>query len=259
MAKSYTIGALAGIAGVSVRTLHHYDHIGLLVPDARKASGYRVYGEAELLRLQQILLYRELEIPLERIGAIIDSPGHDPATALVAHRAAIQERRLRLDRLLATIDKTIARLGGGDSTMKDEELYEGFDGKEIEAMAGEAEDRWGRTEAYRQSRERLAKMTKAEWAGVKAEGLAVDRACGEAKAAGVRPDSPEAMRLMARKAEHLRAFYEPEAGLFKGLGEMYVVDARFRSNYENITKGLAEWMRDAMASFAERGMRSNAS
>ncbi len=259
MARSYAIGALAELAGVSVRTLHHYDHIGLLVPGARNASGYRVYGEAELLRLQQILLYRELEVPLERIGAIMDSPGHEPAAALLAHRSSIEERRRRLDRLLATIDKTIARLGGGDSTMKDEELYEGFDRKEVEAMTGEAEARWGRTDAYRQSRERLAKMTKAQWASVKAEGSAVDRACGEAKAGGLRPDSPEAMRLMARKAAHLRAFYEPTAELFAGLGEMYATDPRFRSNYENITDGLAEWMRDAMAAFAARGMRSNES
>ncbi len=255
MKEGYSIGELARVAGVSVRTLHHYDGIGLLAPGSRNASGYRVYGEAELLRLQQILLYRELEVPLERIGAILDAPGHDLRAALLSHRRAIEEKRRRLGLLLSTIDRTVARLGGKERIMTDEELYEGFDKEEGARLGAETKERWGETEAYAQSRERLAKMSKGKWAEVRREGEAVDAACAAALASGCLPDSPAAMRLMARKVAHLRNFYEPVPELFRGLGEMYVSDPRFKANYERLASGLAEWMRAAMAAFADRGMR----
>lgn len=255
MGTSYSVGELAELAGVSVRTLRHYDDIGLLAPGSRSAAGYRVYGEAELLRLQQILLYRELEIPLERIGAILDSPDHDLAEALGAHRSAVEERLRRLELLLRTIDKTIARLGGRTTNMTDAELYEGLDRKQAEAWENEAEERWGASPAWKQSKERVARMSKEEWAAVKAEGGALEADCAAAAARGVAPDSAEARALMARRAAWLRHFYEPGPELFAGLGEMYLQDPRFRAHYEKTAPGLAEWLRDAMAAFAARGMR----
>ena len=110
--KEYTVQQLAKLAGVTVRTLHHYDHIGLLKPSSRNSARYRFYGETELLRLQQILFFKELDFNLEDIARIIDSPGFDPVDALEAHRKELQNRAERLDALLETIDKTIKRLKG---------------------------------------------------------------------------------------------------------------------------------------------------
>ena len=246
---------MARMAGVSVRTLHHYDRIGLLVPRRRGQAAYRVYGEEELLRLQRILLYRELEIPLEDIGAFLDREGRDAREALAGHRRAIEEKAARLRILLTTIDKTIARLGGEENMLSDEELYEGFDKGEIEGIKAESAERWGDTDAYKESQRRVARMGKEEWAAVKAE---ISRVEGEIAAgfkSGLAPTSPEAMALMAKKAYQLRHFYEPSPEMFAGLGEMYVADERFKATYLKIAPGLAEWLKEAMAAFAERGLK----
>src|SRR5512135_267261 len=132
---TYTVQQLARMAGVSVRTLHHYDHIGLLKPSARTAAGYRLYGEADLLRLQQILFFRELDFPLADIQAILDDPGFDQVKALRDHRQLLQHEADRLGRLLKTIEQTISRLTEDNMTMTpmtDEELYEGFTPEQIE-------------------------------------------------------------------------------------------------------------------------------
>lgn len=207
-ATTYTIGELAAMAGVSVRTLHHYDR-----------------------------------------------PGFDHVEALRGHRRLLEERAARIGRLLSTIDRSIARLGGEDSMLSDEELYEGFEKAEIESIKNEAERRWGDSEAYRESRRRVARMSKEDWAAAKAEISAVELEIAAAFKAGVAPESPEAMRLMARKAEQLRHFYEPTPELFRGLGEMYVADERFKATYDRIAPGLAEWLRPAMAAFAARGLK----
>ncbi len=252
---SYGVGELARIAGVSIRTLHHYDRIGLLVPRRRRDSGYRIYEEPELLRLQEILLYRELELPLDRIGELLDRPGHDAGAALARHRRSIEEKAARLRTLLSTIDRTIARLGGEDAMLSDEELYEGFEKAEIEEMKAEASDRWGGTEACRESQKRVAKMTKEGWAKVKEEGDDIERASAAGFLGGLAPESPEAMLLMERKAAWLRHFYEPTAEIFRGLGQMYAADARFRRTYDRYAPGLSDWLKRAMATYADRGMR----
>jgi len=253
---AYRIKELASLAGVSVRTLHHYDRIGLLAPQSRNASGYRLYGEAELFRLQQILLYREMELPLGKIGELLDRADFDFRNELARHRRSIEEKAARLAVLLTTIDKTIARLGGETNMLSDEELYEGFDKSEIEEIKAESAKRWGDTAAYKESQRRVARMSAADWATVKEEGGAVDQACSAAFKAGKAPGSPEVQRLMARKAEHLRTFYEPSAEMFKGLGEMYVADERFKRTYDKIATGLAEYLREAMAVYAASGMKN---
>ncbi|MBL8966061.1 MAG: MerR family transcriptional regulator, partial [Spirochaetaceae bacterium] len=173
-ATNYRIGAFAALAGVSVRTLHHYDRLGLLQPRARDAAGYRVYGEAELFRLQQILFFRELEMPLGEIRSLLERPGFDPVEALRGHRRLLEEKAVRIGRLLATIDRSIARLGGEDNMLSDEELYEGFRKTEIEAVKKEAAERWGDGEAYRESQRRVARMSKEDWAAAKAGISAVE-------------------------------------------------------------------------------------
>jgi MerR family transcriptional regulator, thiopeptide resistance regulator len=245
----YTVNQLAEMAGVSVRTLHHYDAIGLVRAAARSASGYRLYGEAELLRLQQVLFYRELDMSLEEIGRVLDSPGFDPAVALEEHRRLLAARAERIARLMDTVDRTIGRLKG-ETMLNDEELYAGFAKDQIASIKAEAEERWGGTEAYAQSRKRVARMSKEEWARVKAEGEAIDEAAAEALRRGDAPESTEAQAAMARKYEHLRHFYEPSMEMFAGLGRMYVEDERFKERYEAMAPGLADYLRKAMEAYA---------
>ena len=246
---AYTIKKLAMMAQVSVRTLHHYDAIGLVVPGSRSASGYRLYEEAELLRLQQVLFYRELEMSLDEIGRVLDQPGYDPITALETQRCLLAARAERIARLQDTVDRTIGRLKG-ETMLSDEELYEGFDMSEVEGIKAEAKERWGSTEAYAQSQKRVARMSKADLAKVRAEIAAVDEAAAEAMRRGEGPGSKATQAVMARKFESLRAFYEPTPEMFAGLGRMYAEDERFRKHYEDIAAGLAEYLAKAMAAFA---------
>src|SRR5690606_12824607 len=122
---NYTVKQLADLSGVSVRTLHHYDEAGLLKPGSRTAAGYRLYGEAELLRLQQILFYRMLELPLREIQGLLDAPEFDTLEALTQHRETLLLRKREMETMLATVDKTIRKLKG-EIMMSDEELYAGF-------------------------------------------------------------------------------------------------------------------------------------
>jgi DNA-binding transcriptional MerR regulator len=244
----YTVKELAAMAGVSVRTLHHYDAIGLVRAAARSASGYRLYGEEELLRLQQVLFYRELDMSLADIERILDSQGFDTASALEEHRRLLVARAERIARLMETVDRTIGRLKGETMT-NDEELYAGFAKDEIESIKAEAKDRWGGTEAYAQSQRRVANMSKEEWAMVKAEGEAIDEAVAQAMRDGAKPESAIAQAAMARKYEHLRHFYEPSMEMFAGLGRMYVENERFKARYEAMAPGLADYLRRAMDAF----------
>ena len=179
-AKAYTVRQLAKMAGVSVRTLHHYDQIGLLKPSSRTEAGYRLYAEKDLLRLQQVLFYRELDFPLDEIRIILDLPGFDQVEALRDHRRMLGERAERLARLLRTVDRTIARLTEEDTMpLTDEELYEGFSPKEREQLKeyeAEARDRWGEMAA--ESQRRVRQMSKAQWQAVQEEGDAATRLMG---------------------------------------------------------------------------------
>lgn len=139
----YTVKALARLAGVSVRTLHHYDSLGLLRPERRTAAGYRLYGPAQLLRLQQILFFKELEFPLPEIARLLAGPDFDPAAALREHRKALEERLGRLHRLLATLDRTLDHYSGGPM-LNDAEIYAGFPPERREAVRKEARERYGK-------------------------------------------------------------------------------------------------------------------
>ena len=237
------------MAGVSVRALHHYDAIGLLRPGSRSASGYRLYGEEELLRLQQVLFYRELDMSLEEIGRLLDKPDFDLMAALEGHRRLLAERAERMARLMDTVDRTIGRLKG-ESMLSDEELYAGFAKDEIETIKEESARRWGDTAAYAESRKRVGKMSKEEWVRVMAEGETIDADAATAMAEGKAPSSDAVRAIMARKFEHLKNFYEPSMEIFAGLGRMYSADERFRVRYEAIAPGLADYLRRAMEGYA---------
>jgi DNA-binding transcriptional MerR regulator len=241
--KAYTVRQLAEMAGVTVRTLHHYDAIGLLSPSTRTSAGYRLYQEEDLLRLQQILFFRELDFPLEQIAAILDDPGFDQVRVLESHRRMLSEQVGRLQRLLTTVDKTIARLTEGQMGLTDEELYEGFSSEQAERYRREARELYGE-EVVEASEQRAKGMTKAEWNAVKDEGEAVTR--GLAALADRDPSDPEVQALIARHYTWVATFWTPDAASYAGLGQLYTDNPEFRANYDRYRPGLADFMRAAM-------------
>ena len=244
---TYTVQQLARLAGVSVRTLHHYDHVGLLKPSTRTAAGYRQYGEADLLRLQQILFFKELDFPLTDIQAILDQPGFDQVQALHDHKRLLQQEADRLGQLLNTIEKTISRLTEGSMTMTDEELYEGFTPDQIERYTREVNARYD-PKIVAESNRRVRNMSKAQWQAVKAEGGAVAQ-----QLADLMDKQPSDVAVQAAIARHyawVDNFWHPTAESYRGLGQGYADHPEFRAFYEKYRPGLADFLCAAMSYYA---------
>jgi MerR family transcriptional regulator, thiopeptide resistance regulator len=249
---SYSVGQVAGLAGVTIRTLHHYDKIGLLSPSGRSAAGYRIYEEADLERLQQILFYRELEFALEEIATIVDDQHTDAVGHLRRQRGLLTERIERLRAMVAAIDHEMEAKTMGIQLTPEERL-EVFGGFNPEDYAEEAEQRWGGTEAYRQSQRRVATYTKEDWLRIKAEEEEVRANLVAAFAAGSGPDSDVALAATEAHRRHIsRWFYDCSHETHRGLGEMYVNDERFRAHYDALAPGLAQFIRDATHANADR-------
>lgn len=245
----YTIKQLAELAGVSVRTLHYYDEIGLLRPSRAQPNGYRQYDEPELLRLQQILFFRELDFPLEEIQKILQAPDFNMKAALKDQRKLIELKKKRLVGLIATIDKTLKKLNN-EITMSDQDLYGDFSDEQMKQYAEEAKQRWGNTEAYKQSMERTKHFTKDDYKRMKEDGIKFNLAM-----VALMPLGPKHEKVQAMIAEHynaLRTFYEPNLELYEGLARMYVDDPRFAAYYNKHASGLAVFMRDAMLYYVEQ-------
>jgi DNA-binding transcriptional MerR regulator len=236
------------MAGVSVRTLHHYDHIGLLEPPARTAAGYRLYGETELLRLQQILFFKELDLPLSEVRSILDDPEFDQVRALQAHRRMLEGRVERLAQLLQTVDKTIQKLTEDTMSMTDEELYEGFTKEQIERYKREAREMYDPA-LVEESERRVGKMSKTQWEVVKLEGDEVTR--GIAGLMDREPGDPEVQALIARHHAWIENFYPASADVYRGLGQLYTSHPEFRAFYDRYRPDLADFMAAAMARYAD--------
>ncbi len=247
----YTVHQLAALAHVSVRTLHHYDKINLLVPTRHPKNDYRLYSEADLLLLQQILFFRELDVSLEEIKRIISRPQFDIAQALAKHKHIMLQKKQRMETLLRTIEKTIQKLTQTHS-MPDEELYDGFSKEEYEAWQQEAKERWGETDQYKQSIGKYESLTKEEKATMKKEGDALM----EAFVAHMHeaPDSDVVQALVQKHYDALRFFYEPTMELYRNLADMYVGysgDTRYRAYFERYHKDLPEFIRAAIHAFCD--------
>lgn len=243
---SYTVGAVARLSGVTVRTLHHYDEIGLLTPSGRSDAGYRRYGEADLDRLQRILFYRELGFGLDQIKSVMTDGGADAAGHLRRQRAMLRDRIGRLERMVAAIEKAMeARTMGINLTP--EERFEVFGDHDPDEYAAEVEERWGDSDAYRESQRRVARYTKADWQRIKAQGQAAIEQVVGAMNAGKPADSPEAMAgAEAHRRQIDEAFYPLSYEGHVGLAEMYLADSRFTATYEKIASGLAQYLHDAI-------------
>jgi len=245
---NYTVNKLAKLAGVSVRTLHHYDRMGLLKPEHVRSNGYRQYGEKELLKLQQILFFRELDFSLAEIGRILSAENFDMRMALRDQRKMIELKKKRLTGLIQTIDRTINKLNN-QTTMEDQELYGAFSKEEGDKYAAEAKERWGNTEAYKQSQQRVKKMTKADWDRISKESEAIIQGILANMEMGA--ESVEVQGYIAQHYNSLRNFYEPNLEMYRGLGQMYLDDVRFAAYYEKYQPGLAVFMRDAIVVYCD--------
>lgn len=243
--------SLAELAGITVRTLHHYDHIGLLVPERREENGYRIYGPGEVLRLQQILFFRELDIPLMTIKELLDDPGFNPVDALLQHRVMLSQRVDRLETLMDTIDSTIQHYRE-ETMLSDEELYEGFPQETIDRYKQEARERYG--EMVDETENRLKKLSHAEWKQVQEEGR--DVTLRIAALMDHEPEAPEVQEAIADHHAWIEHFYEAPAELYRGLGTMYVEHPEFKAFYEQVKEGLAEFMCAAMNYYADHTLRS---
>jgi len=246
-AMELTVKRLSKLAGVSVRTLHFYDQIGLLRPARLGANGYRYYDQAALLRLQQILFYKELGLSLDEITAVLDQPGFDVAAALAAHRRALQERVGRLGRLIETVDQTIAYLKG-ETEMDTKALFAGFSEEQQAGYEKEAEARWGAS--VPESSRKWKAYSAAQKAQIKAEGEAVYRDL--LKQLDQPPASPAVQANVARWHQHLRHFFEPTPGMLRGLGALYNDDPQFNANFLKLDPKLAPFMRAAIEVYVER-------
>jgi len=252
MEMRYTVKQLADAAGVSARTLHYYDEIGLLKPASLGDNGYRYYDHTALLKLQQILLYRELDFPLTDIKAILNQPDFDLLDALRNHHKALLERVGHLNALIQTVDKTISSLEG-HKTMNADQIFEGFTDEQQEHYAQEASERWDPT-MVRQSNHRWKGYSAQKKATIMAEGKQIYSDLVAQMDSG--HDSAVVQTIIARWHQHLRCFYEPTVAMLQGLGQLYVEDPAFAANISKLNAGLPEFMRQAITVYCDRLTRA---
>ncbi len=243
----FTVKQLSSLAGITPRTLHHYDAIGLLKPSQVAKNGYRYYGEDALLRLQQILFYRELGLPLEDIKKIMGRRDFDVLDSLQSHKDALKSQVGRLNRLIQTVDNTITHLKG-NKIMNGKVLFEGFTEDEEKLYTEEAMQIYD-PQTVRTSTKKWNAYTAAEKKRIREEGNAVyiDILASMPKGAS----SPEAQACMERWRRHIEYFWIPNDEQLVGLAELYNADSRFKANFEKVDPRLAEFMRAAVKVYVQ--------
>lgn len=250
----WSIQEIAKLAGTTSRALRHYDDIGLLEPSRIGANGYRYYDRAALVRLQRVLLLRELGLGLPAIAEVLDGQ-RDESRALAGHLAWLRQEQGRLARQVASVERTIEALEGGEEIMA-KDMFDGFDHTQYRE---EVEERWGR-EAYAAGDRWWRGMGDDERQAWKERSAALGRDWIAAAESGVDPAGDEAQELAQRQFDWLRAIPGTPGGgaagptkeYFLGLAEMYVADERFAANYGG-ARG-AEFVRDAMTAYAEANL-----
>lgn len=245
----YTVRQLASLAGVSVRTLHYYDEIGLLKPAAVGANGYRRYDEAAVYRLQQILFYRELGLPLAQIRTALDAPDFDAAAALRAHRQALAARISRLQGLVSTVDSTLLHLTG-EVTMSRKQLFAAFSDEQQKQYEREARLQYG-PDLVNESVKRWNSYTPAQQQAIRDEGERIYGEITAALVAGLPPDSEAAQALLVRWHNHIRYFYEPTLEILRGLGDLYNDSPDFAANFAALHPDLAAYLREGIAQYVD--------
>jgi DNA-binding transcriptional MerR regulator len=243
----FTVKQLSSLAGITPRTLRHYDTIGLLKPSQVGANGYRYYGEDAVLRLQQILFYRELNLPLEDIKKIMSRRDFDVLGTLQNHKVALQRQARRLNRLIQTVDNTIGYLKGNRS-MDEKSLFEGFTEEEEEKYTEEAAKMYD-PQTVKASAKKWNAYTAAEKKLIGEEGNEVYKDILASMPRGAA--SPEAQACIERWRRHIEYFWIPNDEQLVGLAELYTADSRFRASFDKVDPRLAEFMRVAVKIYVE--------
>jgi MerR family transcriptional regulator, thiopeptide resistance regulator len=242
----YSIHQLAKLAGVSVRTLHYYDEIGLLRPSFVRPNGYRMYERKELVKLQEILFFRELEFPLAQIMTIMNAKNFSSQEALKDQRQLLRIKRERIDKLIATID---VRLKGGENGMDDAQLFGSFDQRQMDEYKEEAKKRWGNTEAWKQSQERTKHWTKEDYKRIADEGNKLTAELAKLMDRGA--EDAGVQKMIAKHYQSIQAFYDCSLDMYRGLGQLYVDDPRFTAFYDKFAPGMAKFMQQAIAHYCD--------
>lgn len=250
-AETLTVGQVARRFGVTVRTLHHYDAVGLLVPSGRSPAGYRLYTPGDLARLRTIVVYRRLGFPLEEVAQLLAGDA-DLAGHLRRQRATITARLEEMRGLVQALDRAL------EAEMSDEpaapaDLTAIFGAEFRDEYQDEARERWGGTPAWEQSAQRARGYRAADWAQIKAESDAIEQRFADLLRAGVAPTSEEAMAVAeSHRLLIARRFYELDHAFHRNLAELYVTDPRFASHYDDQCPGLARYVHDAVQANADR-------
>lgn len=242
-----TVGTVARLAGVTVRTLHHYDEIGLVSPAAHTNAGYRLYSRRDIERLQEVLFFRELGIGLTEIRRIVEEPGYRRDEALGNQRELLLSRSVRLLAMVEAIDRAINAEQKGINMTTEEmlDVFGDFDPAEHQA---EVEERWGGTDAYDESNRRVSRYTKKDWLQLKSEAAILNQGLLDLMANGVAADDIEAMDIAEEHRAHItKWFYECTPEIHAGLGDMYVTDSRFKHEIDKAGDGLAQYLSEAIA------------
>jgi MerR family transcriptional regulator, thiopeptide resistance regulator len=247
-----TVGEVSKLAKVSVRTLHHYDAIGLVGPSDRSEAGYRLYESGDLERLQQVLFFKELGFSLDEIRSIMAEPSFDRRDALRAQRSLLAEKARRTEAMLTAIDLALDAMEGGYA-MDEKDMFEVFGDFDPKQYEDEVRERWGDTDAYKESARRTKRHTKDDWQRIKAEDAARLERMVALFDEGVTPQDPRAMDAAeeARLAID-RDYYPCSREMHVNLGRMYVADPRFTAYYDKHREGLAQWFCSAIEANAER-------
>jgi MerR family transcriptional regulator, thiopeptide resistance regulator len=253
-AQEYTVGVVAELAGVSVRTLHHYDEIGLLEPRDRSATGYRLYSAGDLRRLQRILFYRELDFDLDTIGAILADQARTDADRLHEQRRLLTERITRQQAMVALIDKELnARKLG--IVLTPAERLEVFGGTRLEDNSALAEQRWGDSEAWRQRQQRASRYSAEDWQEIRAEQSAIHQRLLDAMRSGVPATDRAVMDLAEEHRLHLhRRFHDCDHDTHRVLAASYLANERIGRNYDDMAPGLSRYVHDAIMANADRAV-----
>jgi DNA-binding transcriptional MerR regulator len=232
------IKEFADFTGVSVRTLHYYDQIGLLAPAfVDRSSGYRYYDESSLLRMQEILFYRELDFSLKSIGEILSTPHYDKNKALQTQKKLLTLKKERLERLILAIDDAV----------KGENVMTAFDNSEFEKYKAEAKEKWGKTDAYKQHAEKTKDYSKQKWNNLAADMDQIMSEFALCMKNGETPDSHQAQHLVKMLQDHItQNYYQCTTPILAGLGQMYVADERFKNNIDQHADGTAAFVCEAI-------------
>jgi MerR family transcriptional regulator, thiopeptide resistance regulator len=247
-----TVGAVATLTGVSVRTLHHYDHIGLVVPSVRTPAGYRGYTDSDIERLHLVLVYRSVGLPLDEIRTLLDDETADVVEHLRRQHELLLEQAERLDHTIKAVEELMNAHRDGIQLTAEEQVEIFGTTAFGEEYAAEAEQRWGDTDAWKQSQQRVSKFTKQDWIDIKAD---VDKLLADLAAAkrdGVEPGSAAANELAARHRGSIERYYDCDDEMHRCLAEMYLADERFTRYYDDVELRLAQFVHDIVIASIDR-------